>query len=372
MTLTYSRRCSTIIKHLDKMTLFEIPDYLNDLDECLRHTSLDEISGRTVLITGSTGLIGSFLTDLFLRYNRTHNGKITLLCLNRDRNKAAKRFCYINETDNITFIHQDISHSLRFDLGNIDFIIHAASHSDPKSFSENQISTIAANTAGNFNILNIAEKYKSKVVYLSSQETFGTVPGKTIYSEDDYGLINYNDLRSAYPESKRTGELICKSYFIEKNVDVSIIRLGYVFGPTMTETDTKVAAQFLRSVAGGCDIILKSKGEQNRAYIYVSDVIKGILTVLLDKKSAGETYNLANPFSSITISDMADLIAKAGNVKKITQMPQTGESKGWSPKRDAILNCDKLLKLGWHPSVDITTGITITLTILKKLISSFS
>jgi nucleoside-diphosphate-sugar epimerase len=350
------------------MTFFDIPEYLDNLEKCLGQTPLDIFSGKTVLITGSTGLIGSFLTDVFLRHNRTHDKKIRLYCLNRDKSRADKRFSYINKTDNIDFIHQDVSKPLDINLEKIDFIIHAASHSDPKSFSENPISTIAANTLGTFNILNIAKKHKSRVLYLSSQETFGLVPDKTVYSEDDFGLINYNDIRSVYPESKRIGELICKSYFIEYNLDVSIIRLGYVFGPTMTETDNKVAAQFFRCAVKGNDIILKSKGEQCRAYTYVSDVAEGILTLLSEKNCAGETYNLANPFSGITISGLADLIAEFGNVKKIMALPASYELKSWSPERNAILNCDKLLKLGWHPTVSIKDGILMTLNILKKLI----
>jgi nucleoside-diphosphate-sugar epimerase len=349
------------------MTFFDIPDYLNNIDECLCQTPLDKLAGKTVLITGSTGLIGSFLVDVFLRYNRTRNRKIDLHCLNRNKDKANIRFNYVNSADSILFIHQDVSKPLYIDFEKIDFIIHAASHSDPNSFSKNPISTIAANTLGTFNILEIAKKYKSKVLYLSSQETFGLVPGKKIYSEDDFGLVNYNNIRAAYPESKRTGELICKSYFAEYNLDVSIIRLGYVFGPTMTEEDSKVVAQFFRCAANGNDIILKSKGEQRRAYIYVSDVAKGILTVLSEEKSAGQTYNLANPFSSITISSLADLIAKFGNVKKIMYLPTTQELESWSPEQDAVLNCDKLLKIGWHPTVDIKDGIIMTLNIFKKL-----
>jgi nucleoside-diphosphate-sugar epimerase len=201
---------------------------------------------------------------------------------------------------------------------------------------------------------------------LSSREAYGLVDKKLIYDEQDYGLIDFNKTRSAYPESKRVGELLCKSYYSEYGTNVSVARLGYVYGPSITATDSKVIAQFLRSAVNGEDIILKSRGDQRRTYIYLADTVNGILHILSNKNTAGEVYNIANSHSIISIADLADLVAKTGNVKKIMKIPDLEETKGWSSEQDVLLNCDKLEQLKWSPVTGLEAGIRKTLAILKK------
>jgi nucleoside-diphosphate-sugar epimerase len=349
------------------MNYLDIPEYHEDINNCLVNILPTSLAGKTVLITGATGLIGSFLVDVFVQYNRSHADKAALVCLNRDEDRAKSRFSYITEADNVLFVHQDVSQYINLPVQKIDFIIHAASNSDPKSFANNPISTITANTLGTLNILEIAKKHRSKVVFLSSREVYGIIQNKEAYTESDYGCIDFNQMRSAYPESKRVGELLCRGYTFEYGIDISIIRLGYVYGPTRTNTDTKVIAQFLNNAINCENIILKSDGKQRRTYIYVADAVNGIITVLFSKKSSGETYNLADLDSIISISDLADIIAEAGKVKKVSQLPTANEIKGWSKAQDVILNCNKLISLGWYPVTNIRQGIVKTITILKQL-----
>jgi nucleoside-diphosphate-sugar epimerase len=351
------------------MDYINIAEYIEDLKFCLSQIKSCEsfLTGKTILITGTTGLIGSFLADVFIQYNRTHNNKINIISISRNEERTKERFSYIKKNDGIVFIYQDISETLNYPFTKIDFIIHAASNSDPKSFADEPIATIAANTIGTVNLLELAKKYNSKMVFLSSREVYGLVPGKTIYAEHDYGLIDFNQLRSAYPESKRAGELLCKSYYDEYKTGVSIARLGYVYGPSITSTDSKVIAQFFHNAVNGKDIILKSKGEQRRTYIYLADAVNGILHILFGMDTAGEVYNIGNSHSVISISNLADLVAETGNVKKVMELPDSEETKSWSPEQDVMLDYSKLEQLGWFPSTGIETGIKKTFAILKKV-----
>lgn len=346
----------------------DIQEYIEDLDSCLSKFGEDiELNGKKILITGATGLIGSFLVDTFIRYNRTHDKKIDIIGISRNEEIAKQRFSYIKRDDNVIFIYQDISESINYPSKNIDFIIHAASNSDPKSFYENPVSTINTNTIGTANILELAKKCKSKMVFLSSREAYGLVSGKLIYEETDYGLIDFNQIRSVYPESKRIGELFCRSYYHEYKTAVSIIRLGYVYGPTITPKDSKVIAQFFHSAVSGDDIVLKSQGTQKRTYIYLTDAVNGILHVLFNKSIMGDVYNIANSNSIITISELADIIARIGGVRKIIKVADKDEVKTWSPEQDVLINHDKLERLGWAPAVRIENGLKKTFDILCKL-----
>jgi nucleoside-diphosphate-sugar epimerase len=346
----------------------DIPEYTEDLDLCLSkiNRSID-LKGKTILITGTTGLIGSFIVDVFIQYNRTHTGKINIVSISRNEKITRIRFPYVKKNDNIIFIYQDIAESINYLFKGIDFIIHAASNSDPKSFFENPVSTISANTIGTANILELARKYKSRMVFLSSREVYGLVKGKTIYEESDYGLIDFNQIRSVYPESKRTGELFCRSYYHEYKTAVSIIRLGYVYGPTITPKDSKVIAQFFYNAVHGNDIILKSRGTQKRTYIYLMDAVNGILHVLFNKVTIGNVYNIANSNSVITISELADIIARIGNVQKILKIPNNEEVTAWSPEQDVLINHNKLERLGWSPIIGIEDGVEKTFDMLRKL-----
>jgi nucleoside-diphosphate-sugar epimerase len=350
------------------MNHIDIPEYIDDLDLCLSKISQNiELNGKTILITGATGLIGSFIVDIFIKYNRTHNRKVNIVSISRNEEITRIRFSYVKKDDNVFFIYQDIAEITNFQFKKIDFIIHAASNSDPKSFSENPVSTISANTIGTVNILEMAKKYNSKMVFLSSREVYGLVKGKKIYDESDYGLIDFNQIRSVYPESKRVGELFCRSYFHEYKTAVSIIRLGYVYGSTFTLKDSKVIAQFFRNAVHGNNIVIKSRGIQKRTYIYLTDAVNGILQILFNKFTIGDVYNIANSDSVITISELADIIARTGNVKKILEIPTNDEVKAWSPEQDVLISHDKLERLGWSPVIGIENGIKKTFEILRKL-----
>jgi nucleoside-diphosphate-sugar epimerase len=346
----------------------DIPEYTEDLDLCLSKLNQNiELNDKTILITGTTGLIGSFIVDVFIQYNRTHTGKVNIVSISRNEEVTRIRFPYVKKNDNTIFIYQDITEFLNHSFNGIDFIIHAASNSDPKSFFENPVSTISANAIGTANILELAKKYKSKMVFLSSREVYGLVTGKTIYEESDYGLVDFNQIRSVYPESKRIGELFCRSYYHEYKTAVSIIRLGYVYGPTITSKDSKVIAQFFHNAIQGNDIILKSRGTRKRTYIYLTDAVNGILHVLFNKITTGDVYNIANSNSVITISDLADIIARIGNVQKILKIPNNEEITAWSPEQDVLINHNKLERLGWVPIIGIEDGVKKTFNMLRKL-----
>lgn len=309
----------------------------------------------SILVTGACGLIGSCLVDVLLEAG------YHVYALELKKEKLISRFG--QETSFLKFIEQNICDSLERSL-NFDYIIHTASFADPHSYVLYPVETILTNVIGTKSVLDYCKRnLNCRILFTSTFEVYGRVEDDE-YGETKFGLIDYNRLRSCYPESKRTAELLVRSYIDEYNVNAVIVRLASIYGPTMLSNDSKAHAQFLFKALNKEDIILKSAGTQKRTYCYVMDAVSGILKVLFYGK-CGETYNVANASSVATISEVAHTIAKIAGVKVVFGTTNEIERKGLSIPQDCVLNVKKIENLGWKGKYSLTEGIRETLNILK-------
>lgn len=310
----------------------------------------------SVLITGASGLIGSCMTEVLLLagYN--------VYALDLRKERLVERFG--QETDKLHFIAQNICEPISSDF-TFDYIIHAASFADPKSYAMYPAETILVNVVGARNVLDYAKSHKEcRVLVTSTFEVYGKLDQDS-YKENDVGLLDFNSLRSCYPESKRTTEVLVKSYVDEYQVDGLIVRFSSIYGPTMLKNDSKAHAQFLFRALNNEDIVLKSKGEQRRTYTYVMDAVDALFYVLFNGKT-GEAYNVANGDSIISIAELASLIASLAGRKVVYDLPDELEKKGFSKPQNCILDTTKLTELGYVPKYGIKDGIVETLEIMKE------
>lgn len=314
-------------------------------------------NATSILVTGASGLIGSCLVEILL------DAGFNVFALDLQEEKLVERFG--PETNNLHYIAQNICKPLA-DKDSFDYIIHAASFADPRSYALYPAETILVNVVGANNVLEYAKKHeKTRVLMTSTFEVYGKLD-QDVYSEEDYGLVDFNSLRSCYPESKRTTEVLVRSYFDEYKVDGLIVRFSSIYGPTMLKNDSKAHAQFLFKGINKEDIVLKSKGEQIRTYTYVMDAVDALLYVLFNGAS-GESYNIANGESIISIADLARKIADLCGTKVVYDLPDEIEKKGFSVPRNCILKTDKLAALGWKPKYDIDDGLMETLKIMAEI-----
>ena len=317
------------------------------------------VSGGNIMITGATGLIGSCIVDVLLASNFYYGKSFKIFALGRNREKLAIRF---GEDENLNFVVRDVTESIGID--DLDFIIHTASNADPRSYALYPAETILTNILGAKSVLDYCKNKKTRVLFTSTFEVYGKLE-QDFYAEDEYGIIDLNMIRSCYPESKRTAEMLFKSYADEYGVDCVIARLSSIYGPTMKDDDSKAHAQFIKNGIAGEDIVLKSKGTQKRTYCYVMDAVSGLLAVLFNGKS-GEAYNVANENSIATIADVAHAVADYAGTKVIFDLPDEIESKGFSKPQNCVLINEKIKSLGWSGRYDLKTGIAETMTILKE------
>lgn len=333
------------------------------------HLPWEKLANRSVLISGATGMIGSFLVDVIFEKNVTDNLNCTVYALGRSEEKLKSRFSKYADDSRLVFLQYNIQEPLVCNnLGVVDFVLHLASNTHPLLYSTDPIGTVLTNIIGVKSMLDFAVEHQAvRFAFASSNEMYGENRGDVELFDESYcGYINCNTLRAGYPESKRCGEALCQAYKSQKGLDVVIPRVTRTYGPTMSMTDTKAASQFIKRGVAGEDIILKSAGTQFFSYTYVADAVSGLLTVLLCGEN-GEAYNIADECGDIRLRDLAGVIANFSGKKVIFEIPDAVEAAGYSTATKARLDGSKLKALGWRPKYDAKTGIERTIEILKTL-----
>ena len=345
------------------MSLYENDLYVEDVESV---AALDlpwkKLEGKSVLLSGATGLIGSFLVDVLL----AKNIGCCVYALGRSEGRAKIRFSKYTEDKHLKFIPYDIQRPiLRDDIGTVDFVLHLASNTHPVQYSTDPIGTIITNIVGVQNMLEFAVTHQAaRFAFASSNEIYGENRGDVeLFNERYCGYIDSNTLRAGYPESKRCGEALCQAYRKQKGLDVVIPRFTRSYGPTMLMTDTKAVSQFIKKAIAGENIILKSAGTQYYSYTYVADAVSGLLTILL-KGENGEAYNIADERSDIMLKDLATILAEIIGKKVVFDLPDAVEKDGYSTATKARLDGSKLKALGWKAKYDIKSGMKRNMMIL--------
>ena len=314
-----------------------------------------------MLVTGATGMIGACLTDALAAANRRFGLGMRILAGCRNAQRAQARFAGI---DGVEVLVHDVLQSADA-LPRADFIVHAASNAHPAAFSADPVGTMLGNILGTKYLLDHLRAGGKRLLFVSTGEIYGENPQVTDgFTEDSFGRIDTMNPRSCYPESKRAAETLCASYARQYGVDAVAARLCYVYGPTVSPSNTRADAQFLTKALAGEDIVLKSAGSQLRSYCYVADAVCGLLTVLLRGES-GCAYNVANRESTHTIREYAQTLAALAGVNVAFDLPPESERQGYSTVSRAVQNPARLEQLGWRPTRTLEQGLWRTLAILK-------
>lgn len=327
----------------------------------------DKLEGKSLLLSGSTGLIGSYLIDVLMHKNINCNLNCHIYALGRNKDKAQDKLGVYFDNSLFTFVEHDINNELLLDNNSIDYVLHLASNTHPMLYSTKPIETIETNIIGTKNMLDFAVKHNTKrFVFASSVEIYGENRGDVEKFDEEYcGYINCNIARAGYPESKRCGEALCQSYKSEKRLDIVIPRFSRTYGPTMNLNDSKAISQFIMKAVNNEDIVLKSEGNQLYSYCYVADAVTGLLTIML-KGVNGEAYNVSDSYSDITLKDLANICAEYNNKQVIFELPSETEKAGYSKATKALLDNTKLINLGWNSLNNIHTGINKTIDIIRN------
>lgn len=328
----------------------------DDLDQLASVApDLSKLNKKTVLVTGATGLVGSYAVRALAAINRVHNTGMTILAFVRNEQKAKECYGTLLDRGDVRLVVGDILQPVPYDAP-VDYIIHCASVTNSKQMVTHPVETIRTAVDGSYQILEFARQKKiDSMVYLSSMEVYGAPDAaKAVTEENDYGYVDVLNVRSCYPEGKRMCECLCASYAHEYDVPVKTARLAQTFGAGVSKSETRVFAQFARSVMQKQDIVLHTTGESTGNYCYTMDSVLGILYILLRGEN-GQAYNVCNESTTITIRDMAQMTADMsnGDIRVVFDIPKDALTYGYAPPVTMHLSSKKLRQLGWAPTVDL-------------------
>lgn len=340
--------------------------YKDGLEKVSNIKNIYNLKDKTVMIAGANGMIGSAVVELCIYLNDKYglNTKVYAAC--RNAAQGNKRFISLIDRNDFEIIECDVTQKLKFNK-KVDYVIDAAGNSNPASYAKAPVETMLGNFLGIHNLLEHANKSNVKrVLYVSSGEVYGEgADNVESFSEEYSGYVDCTKVRSCYPSSKRASENLCVSYSEQYGIETIIARPCHIFGPTATSADNRAATEFLRNVSAGKDIVMKSKGQQVRTYCYVLDCAAAIIFLLLNGTNI-QAYNIANKEVQVSIKELAQTIAKAGNREVKMELPNEIERKGYTPISRGCLDSEKLENLGWKCYFDLDNGIKDTIRIISS------
>jgi len=321
---------------------------------------------KTILITGSSGFIGTNLVKKLLNEDNYVIGIDNFYSSERWKSTLFK------ENPNYEFIQFDISlplfnivqNSRLFKLSNkIDEIYNLACPASPSRYIVLSLETIKVNTDGVINVLEIAKKYNSKILHTSTSEVYGD-PIVHPQPESYRGNVNTVGPRSCYDEGKRISETICYEYKRLFDIDIKIVRIFNTYGPYMDPLDGRVITNFILQALKGEELTIYGDGKQTRSFQYIDDLLNGFSIFMETTKEFYGPVNIGNP-GEFTIKELAEVILNkiSGTSKlKLIEMdandPYEKKNDPQQRKPDISLAIEKLK---WEPKIDLNTGLDKTI-----------
>ena len=328
-----------------------------DINEfCTAFPHSERLKECKILITGSTGLVGSMLLRCLLRLNDLYALGLSFTCPVRNIRKVWDVFSDLQVDAPVNWVEcEDICLLSADEIGFPDYVFHLAAPTASAYLVEHPVETLVTSLISTRNLLDFMrgnDKLRA-FVYVSSLESYGTVveaPDAPL-TEDFQGYVNPLAPRSCYPMGKRAAECLCAAYATEYNVPTRIARLTQTFGSGVHADDKRVFAQFARSILKKEDIVLHTEGESAKPYCYITDTISALIYVALFGKN-GEAYNVANASSYISIREMAEMLCREFSPSTNVRIELHPE-RGYAPTTFLPLDTTRLEALGWHPQVGL-------------------
>ena len=339
------------------------PILKEDIDHIIRENlHWEQFKNTSVLITGASGMLGSYMIHVLLALNeqRDYHIRITALVRHPDKLSPSVR-------DKVNVLCQSVTTPIHTDQ-TFDYVIHTASPASPLIMRDDPVGTVAANTLGTYYTLDAARAGNARgYLFISSREIYGQpYAHQELFTEDTYGFVDPLSPRSCYPEGKKAAETMCVCFKQQYGLNTKIARLAHTFGPGMSIDDGRVQADFLRNVVHHEDIVLKSEGKPIRTYTYVADAVCALFYILLN--SPDVVYNISSEDATVSIRQLAQTLADAypeRHLKLVFDLPKDTQNTGCAPFTLGILNSDKLKALGWRPIYTLKEGLMRTVTFLE-------
>ena len=326
------------------------------------------LRGKTVLVTGAAGFIGSYFLDVLAALNeRGLKPLCRVIAIDNFKTGVQDRVEHLKGRKDIHFLSRDIKDPFPIEE-RVDFIIHTASIASPTFYRRFPLETIDTNVNGTRHLLELARRGVESMLFLSTSEIYGDPDPTHIPTGEDYrGNVSCTGPRACYDESKRLAETLCMTYHRLYDVPVKTVRPFNVYGPGLRLDDQRIIPDLLSAVLNHEPIVLYSDGKATRSFCYVRDAVQGMLYVLLSDAN-GEAFNVGND-EEIAIGHLAEKMADLAAPPRVTVEYRRNEDSDYltdNPQRRQP-DLRKLRSLGWVPEVNLTEGLTRTIRSYREL-----
>jgi dTDP-glucose 4,6-dehydratase len=304
-----------------------------------------------VVITGAAGFIGSHLAEALLDRGYAVVGIDNLLT------GDTANIAHLANRD-FLFIKHDVTNYIYID-GPVDFVLHWASPASPIDYLELPIPTLKVGALGTHKALGLAKEKGATFMIASTSEVYGD-PLEHPQRESYWGNVNPIGPRGVYDEAKRFAEAMTVAYHRYHGVNTKIVRIFNTYGPRMRVNDGRAVPAFMSQALRNEDVTIFGDGSQTRSFCYVSDLVDGIIRLMLS--NTNEPVNIGNPHE-MTIEEIAKTIVRmTGSSSKLVYRPlPTDDPK---VRRPDITRAKTIL--GWEPKVTLEQGLTSTIAYFRQ------
>ncbi len=290
-----------------------------DVDSICRRLSTEfgEMAGSNLLITGGAGFLGYYFVHAIHHHNRnaSESEQISLTVFDNYVRGVPGWTKQLDGDCGVRFLTYDLASPLRDDVGDFEYVIHAASIASPNFYRQRPIETMDSNINGlralldRFHRQDVDGKPVGGFLFMSSSEIYGDPSPECIPTPEDYrGFVSCTGPRACYDEAKRYGETLCVNFAQQYGLPIRAARPFNNYGPGLKITDRRVLPDFARDILSGRDISILSDGTPMRTFCYVADAVVGYYKALV-RGGVGEAYNIGTEAPEISMADLARMMA---------------------------------------------------------------
>jgi len=265
-----------------------------------------------VLITGGAGFIGSHLSRALLK--NAHR----VLVVDDLSTGSADNIAELIGRQDFQFVRENVRNESTMTalVDRSDVIFHLAAAVGVQLIVDRPVHTMETNIHGSEVVLNLANKFRRKIVVASTSEVYGKNTKIPFSEDDDTTLGSTRFTRWSYACSKMVDEFLALAYHDEFGLPAIICRFFNTVGPRQTGAYGMVVPRFVRHALLNEDIDIYGTGTQSRCFCNVADVVGALVKLVDCPKAVGEVINVGTT-ESCTINELADrVIAKTGSSSK--------------------------------------------------------
>ncbi|MDR6758651.1 UDP-glucuronate decarboxylase [Mycoplana sp. BE70] len=305
--------------------------------------------GKTVLVAGGAGFLGSHLCDALLGLG--HH----VVCVDSFLTGSFENIAPLQNHPRFSVVRHDICEPLAAMIAPLHQIYNLACPASPPRYQADPIHTMLTSVAGTTNLLKLAVQHQAAFLLASTSEIYGD-PEQHPQDESYWGHVNCTGPRACYDEGKRAAEALCFDSLRAGSVDARVVRIFNTYGPRMQPDDGRIVSNLIVQALRGEPLTIFGSGQQTRSFCYVSDLVDGLIRLMNVEPNPGLPINLGNP-GEFTIAELAEMVlARVPTRSKIVHRPlPTDDPKR---RRPDISRAKELL--AWEPKVVLAEGLEHT------------